>query len=188
MNANTRDGRNTIESHDVERGDEIIVDGVRDSRQPMTVRVIYHDGAIKAIDQFDGRYEVSAGDVGDRVDIVNDEETLSDYFEIADILAPDDKPSESDRFGDGRIEIEDRGKWNWSLSVTPEGVVRAAKAIRYDGVVSYSTADRPSKPRRRSQHRLDIETVVERYHRHSETEMAEQELRVRVQEGLSEVQ
>lgn len=74
MNVNESNLPNSDESHNVERGDEIVVDGVADSRQPMTVRVVYHSGAIKAIDQFNGRYAVSAGDVGDRVDVVNDDD------------------------------------------------------------------------------------------------------------------
>lgn len=114
--------------------------------------------------------------------------TLDDYVEIAEILASDDAPSESERFSDGRITIEDHGQWGWSLYVFPDGSVRAIKGVKYSGTVTYSTHDRYSKPSKRSQYGLSVETIVERYIRHSDTELTEQELRVRINEARAEVQ
>lgn len=113
MNVNESNLPNSDESHNVERGDEIVVDGVADSRQPMTVRVVYHSGAIKAIDQFNGRYAVSAGDVGDRVDVVNDDDnrTLNDYVDLGGIdklQLDEDEDDDTDHWGQPLIHHDDQ--------------------------------------------------------------------------------
>lgn len=84
--------------------------------------------------------------------------------------------------------IEDNGQWNWSLSVKGDGVVRASKAIPYDGTRAFSTKDarrrRSSRTSRRigSESGLSAEEVVDRYVRHAQTDRTKAELLEQVDE------
>ena len=67
------------------------------------------------------------------------------------------------------LVIEDLGEWDWSLVVTPDADVAARKPIKHDGVLTFSTEDRPTSSRARSQTRLTVEAVIERYVSHAAT-------------------
>lgn len=192
MNANVSTDVTLSDALDTDyyRGEEVIIDDVPGWRHPITVEAVYHDGALKLTDKNGAWFRVGADKVNDVVTAV-DSRSLDDYVDLEDHIAPNDAPSESERYSDGRIEIEDRGKGDWSLSVTDDGIVRAAKAIPYDGTRAFSTKDTThsrSSRRRGSQFRLTPETVVDRYVCHSETEFSEQELRVRINEALAQVE
>lgn len=58
------------------------------------------------------------------------------------------------------VEIHETG--DWTLRVR-DGVVEAAKPIPYDGVLTYSTRDRPNSRRKNSQFRMHRRDVVQAY-------------------------
>jgi len=70
---------------------------------------------------------------------------------------------------DDRVVIEDFGEWDWSLIVDAGGV-HALKPIKYDGVLSYSTEERPSSPLKNSEYGLSLDAVLDHYLRKSETD------------------
>ena len=84
--------------------------------------------------------------------------------------------------------IEDLGKWDWRLEVEPDGRVVARQPIPYDGVLIYSTEDRPNKPRARSEFGLGAREVVRRYARASDTDRTFGELIDAVQVALGRVE
>lgn len=87
-----------------------------------------------------------------------------------------------------RITIENNGQWDWSLAVDG-AVVSASKLIPHDGARTYSTKESDhsrSSRRRGSQFHLSVEQVVERYHRHSQTDRSKDELLMQVNEVVDE--
>jgi len=79
------------------------------------------------------------------------------------------------------IVIEDNGRWGWKLFVRG-GEVTASKAIKHDGVLSYTTEDRYVPRGRNSQAGLDTTEVIDRYESHTDASWAE--LRAAVDEAL----
>ena len=88
---------------------------------------------------------------------------------------------------DGDRVIEDHGQWDWSLRVTPTGDVIARRPIEYDGVLTFSTEDRPVSDRARSQTRLTVEQVLVRYTTRADTESPKVELLEQVIAALEDV-
>jgi len=88
---------------------------------------------------------------------------------------------------EGDRVIESHGEWDWSLVVTRDGIVAAQKPIKHDGVLTFSTEDRPSKPRARSQHRLTVDEVIEQYVTRSNTDRPAVELLDDVVAALEDV-
>lgn len=68
--------------------------------------------------------------------------------------------------------IEENGNWRWKLYVK-NGEVTASKAIKYDGVLKFTTEDVYVPRTANSQSGLDIEEVVANYVPHTETPQAD---------------
>lgn len=79
--------------------------------------------------------------------------------------------------------IEDLGKWDWSLVVTVNNEVVARQPIPHDGVLTFSTKDRPTSSRANSQHRMAETRVVEQYATRSDTDREYDELLRAVREA-----
>lgn len=65
------------------------------------------------------------------------------------------------------VVIEENGNWGWKLYVS-DGEVTASKAIKYDGVLTYTTEDKYIPRRRNSQANLPATEVIDRFDSHSE--------------------
>jgi len=83
--------------------------------------------------------------------------------------------------------IESHGQWQWSLVIS-DGEVAARCGVPYDGVLTYSTKDRPNRADKTSEYQLDVQEVVERYVDESETDATVDELLARVRAALEEVE
>jgi len=79
--------------------------------------------------------------------------------------------------------IEGHGMWQWTLAVT-NGDMIARVEIPYDGVLTYSTQDRPNNPHKNSEYQLSAREVVRRYVVERETDHDVDDLLERVQEAL----
>ena len=77
---------------------------------------------------------------------------------------------------EGDRVIEDLGQWDWSLRVTPTGDVVARCPIEFDGVLTFSTEDRPVPSCARSQTRLTADEVVQQYVARADSEIPKVEL------------
>jgi hypothetical protein len=95
--------------------------------------------------------------------------------------------SESDADQEGDRVIEDHGQWDWSLRVTPAADVVARRPIQHDGVLTFSTADRPVSDRARSETRLTVEEVLEQYTTRADTETPKVELLEQVIAALEDI-
>lgn len=83
--------------------------------------------------------------------------------------------------------IDDAGDGDFTLVVT-DGEVEARKRIPYDGVLYYSTEERPRKPQARSEFGLDARDVVRRYVKQSGTSAEFDDLIDDVQAALGRVE
>jgi len=81
--------------------------------------------------------------------------------------------------------IESHGQWQWTLAVSGD-VVTARVGIPYDGVLTYSTADKENRSDKNSVYQLEAREVVERYVEHSETERGVDDLLADVRAALDE--
>lgn len=88
---------------------------------------------------------------------------------------------------DGDRVIEDCGEWDWALVVTADADVVARKAIPHDGVLTYSTRDRPGSPRKRSRFGLSVRQVIEHYAAQADTETPRVQLAEDVARALEAV-
>lgn len=79
--------------------------------------------------------------------------------------------------------IEENGDWGWKLFVR-DGEVTASKAIKYDGVLTYTTEDKYIPRGRNSQANLSVTEVIDRFEGHTDTPWAS--LRARVGDALAE--
>jgi hypothetical protein len=76
---------------------------------------------------------------------------------------------------------------DWSLVVTDDGDVAARKSVPYDGVLSYSTEDRPNSPRKRSRFQLSVRTVVAQYCAKADPDVGKSALHGAVDDALYRV-
>jgi hypothetical protein len=65
------------------------------------------------------------------------------------------------------VQIEENGNWGWKLFVR-DGEVTASKAIKYDGVLTYTTEDKYVPRGRNSQANLNPTEVIDRYESHTD--------------------
>lgn len=66
------------------------------------------------------------------------------------------------------IVIEEHGNWGWKLFVR-DGEVTASKAIKYDGVLTFTTENKYIPRGRNSQANLSATEVIDRFESHTET-------------------
>lgn len=69
--------------------------------------------------------------------------------------------------GDTVVVIEENGNWGWKLFVR-DGEVTASKAIKYDGVLTYTTEAKYVPRGRNSLANLNPTEVIDRYESHTE--------------------
>jgi len=76
---------------------------------------------------------------------------------------------------------------DWALVVRDGGeVLEARRRVRYDGVLRYSTEDRPNSPRKNSDFGLSVEAVVDRYLRETGDGVPRALLLARAREELAD--
>jgi len=94
--------------------------------------------------------------------------------------------------GHTQYTIDSCGRWSWSLYVCPtddadhRGTVKAIKSVPYDGAIYKDNADRPTKARKSSTHRLHPSEVVSHYVEASDTDLTEAEVWARIEAAFSE--